>query len=71
MHKQEKGWIGVLCGSRSEKPGNVAFLVIVLAFVLIIVALVRIGLTPDFFKLAAACASLITLSLGYLFGAKH
>lgn len=73
--KAEKGWFGHVFGARSEKSGNIAGL-------LVIVALAFIGfayfapakpvlpneasiLPKDFL---AALVSLVTLALGYLFG---
>lgn len=43
IHKAEQGWVGKVCGSRGEKSGNVAFLVIVACFVLISVGAVCLG----------------------------
>ncbi|MBL8269254.1 hypothetical protein [Steroidobacter sp.] len=39
--KTELGYLGRLVGSRQEKPGNVAFLVIILCFVFLFVAFLR------------------------------
>lgn len=69
--KFEQGWIGKFCGSRSEKAGNIAFLAIVACLLIITGALFGFGLTDAFFKLLAALVSVVTLALGYLFGAHN
>lgn len=71
MHKQERGWVGVVCGTRGEKSGNIAFLVIVACFILIIVSLCWSGLTDPFFTLLSPLVGVIGLALGYLFGAHN
>lgn len=71
MHKQDRGWIGVLCGSRAEKAGNVAFMVILGAFILIACTLATNGLSEQFFKLFSALLGVVGLALRYLFGSKH
>ena len=70
-HKQERGWVGALCGTRGEKSGNVAFLVIVACFVLIAVGLHSVGMTEVFFKFLGALLGVIGLALRYLFGAHN
>lgn len=67
--KFETGWVGVVCGSRGEKAGNIAFLTILICLLTIIGSVVAFGLTEQFFKLLAALVSVITLALGYIFGA--
>jgi hypothetical protein len=69
MHKQERGWIGAVCGTRAEKFGNVAFLVIVACFVLIGMALHSFGLTERFFKFLGVLLGVVCLALRYLFRA--
>jgi hypothetical protein len=70
-HRAEQGWVGKICGSRGEKSGNIAFLVIVACFLLIGIALNSSGLTEPFFKLLASLLGVIGLALGYLFGAHN
>ncbi len=70
-HKAEQGWIGKICGSRAEKAGNIAFLAIVMCLIIVICALFNFGLTDQFFKLVGAVTSIVTLALGYLFGANN
>jgi ABC-type multidrug transport system permease subunit len=71
--KNDLGWVGVVLGSRSEKPGNVAAIVILFCFILIGVGFfmtdVRSGGSGElFFKLLAALLGPVGLALGYLFG---
>lgn len=71
MHKAEHGSIGRLLGSRSEKPGNVASIVILLCFVFIGLAFYRLdiqNMSDLFMKIVSASFSIIGLALGYLFG---
>jgi hypothetical protein len=69
--KTEQGWIGKVCGSKGEKAGNIAFLVIIACFLLISGALYTSGLTDPFFKLMTSLLGVIGLALGYLFGAHN
>ncbi len=71
MHKNERGWVGAVFGSRSEKPGNVALVVILLCFIFAMLAFVRLDIAKDselFFKLLSVVSGLVSLALGYLFG---
>jgi hypothetical protein len=71
MHKNERGWVGAVFGSRSEKPGNVALIVILLCFVFAMLAFVHLDMAKDselFFKLLSVVSGLVSLALGYLFG---
>jgi hypothetical protein len=70
-HEHERGWVGALCGTRGEKSGNVAFLVIVSCFILIAVGLHSVGMTAAFFKFLGAPLGIISLTLRYLFGAHN
>jgi hypothetical protein len=70
-HHAEQGSIGHFLGSRSEKPGNVAFIVIIICFLIIVGAFWRIDLKQDFdnfMKFSSALFAIITGALGYLFG---
>ena len=68
----ELGRLGKLFGGRSEKPGNISGLVIVICFLLIFVLLLvkieeeKFGMSSG--NLITAFAGIITLTLGYLFG---
>ncbi len=70
MSELEAGWLGVFLGSKSEKPGNVAFIAIIFCFIFIILAFCLIDTKEsDFFmKILASMMSVISLALGYLFG---
>lgn len=68
IHRQERGWVGIICGSRGEKSGNVAFMVIVACFILIGCAMYSASMTEPFFKLLSALLGVVGLALGYLFG---
>lgn len=68
----EQGWIGKAFGSRSEKPGNIAALVVLLSFAMLflafIVAMNKDPMPDSFFKIAQIFLGVIGLALGYLFG---
>lgn len=68
--KAEQGWIGQLLGSKSEKSGNVAALVVLFCFIFVFTAAWREAAVPTetFFKLLSPMIGLIGLALGYLFG---
>ena len=73
IQQAEQGLIGLLLGSKSEKSGNVAFLVIFFCFVFIFCAAWRETAAPTetFFKLLSPMTGLIGLALGYLFGSSE
>jgi hypothetical protein len=69
----EMGWVGFLFGSGSEKPGNIAGIVIALS----IIALIIIFFIGYFYpntnnaptrELITLFGGIVTLALGYLFG---
>src|SRR5438309_3194304 len=68
--RMARGAMGWLLGSGTEKPGNIAGLVVVVSFLLLAGVLVFGADTPSFSKKDALLlvASFITLSLGYIFG---
>jgi hypothetical protein len=70
--RMQQGWIGYALGDLANKPGNIAFIVIALAFLLLfgLVWLANPAL-PIVDKLITAFFALITLALGYLFGKSH
>ena len=69
MHKSRLGWVGAIWGSKSEKPGNVAAIVllVLLAFVGAIICNHK-ALGDLFSDTLALMMSTVTLILGYLFG---
>jgi hypothetical protein len=67
--KAELGTIGGWLGAKSEKAGNIAFIVIIFAFLLVFTAYAHEGgATDNFFKVFSAMIGLVGLALGYLFG---
>ncbi len=80
--KKELGWLGHPFGGRTEKPGNISGLVIVLCFVLIAgyygaeryTAINHpqhaAGMAP-FERVFSGLMSIVTLILGYLFGSNE
>jgi hypothetical protein len=77
--KRELGWLGIPFGGRSEKPGNISALVIILTFSFIALSFASETFIdvkyPDhhpsampFERIFSAMTSVITLILGYLFG---
>ena len=67
----EQGTLGKLIGSRNEKAGNVAFIVLLFCFIVIVVLFVRLDIKEHFDKLLELLTvflGIITLILGYLFG---
>lgn len=71
MASINRGQVGKLLGSRSEKAGNIACIVILVCFVLIVMAFYKMDLDKQFdsfLKFVGGITSIITASLGYLFG---
>ena len=72
--KAEGGFVGAVFGSRTEKPGNVALIVILLCFLLIFWVFIKIDISINselFFKLLSIVFGIVTLALGYLFGSSN
>ncbi len=72
--KAEGGFVGAFFGSRTEKPGNVALIVILLCFTLIFCGFFKIDIAINselFFKLLSVVFGIVTLALGYLFGSSN
>lgn len=70
----ERGIVGRLLGTKTEKPGNIAFIVILVCFALVTVAFFRFDLEKsfdNFMKLAAVLFSIISGAHGYLFGSSQ
>ena len=71
---QHLGRVGQYIGGGPEKAGNIAYIVIVAAFVALLLATGAsyfaddAKLAPVLDKLVTGCISLITGALGYLFG---
>lgn len=69
------GFLGKFTGGGPEKAGNIAFFVILAAFVIMLGAVVvplftaNAAIGPVMDKLVVGCISLITGALGYIFGA--
>lgn len=68
--KLDRGTIGNVLGSHNSVPRNVAAIIAIVASVVLIISVTRWAGKPDFgYKDAvAALSSLITLTIGYLFG---
>jgi hypothetical protein len=70
LQKAELGTLGGWLGARSEKSGNIAFIVILFSFLMVFSSYWHEnGATEAFFKVFSAMIGLIGLALGYLFGA--
>lgn len=72
FNKQNLGYIGILTGNNQEKAGNIAFVSIVISFVLIglIIFVPQKYEDTSRDRLLLIPSSIITLALGYLFGKK-
>jgi len=66
--KLEIGWMGLIFGDVANKPGNVAAVAIVLAFILLAVALFIGPNDAPRGQAITLFGSIITGALGYLFG---
>ena len=67
--KLEIGWMGLLFGDASEKPGNIAGLAVLLAFVMLVIVLWVAPDSPTTPKREAVTllGGIITGALGFLF----
>lgn len=66
----ERGWMGMVFGTGTEKPGNVAATAILLAFAGIMILIFAPG-DPDSYprdQMFTTFGSIFTAALGYLFG---
>ena len=74
---QHLGRVGLFIGGGPEKAGNIAYIVIVAAFLVLLLAsgagywTSSDKLAAVFDKLVTGCISLITGALGYLFGSSR
>jgi hypothetical protein len=69
--RKELGWLGRPFGGRTEKPGNISALVIVLCFVAMAVVYLKpegLGNGITIKEAFQSLMSVVTLILGYLFG---
>jgi hypothetical protein len=68
--KLEIGWMGLLFGDATEKPGNIAALAILLAFVGILIAAIFVPDVANSPKrdLITLFGGIITGAMGFLFG---
>ncbi len=69
--KKELGWLGRPFGGRSEKPGNISALVIVLCFAAMAIVYMypdKLGTGVSVKEAFQSLMSVVTLILGYLFG---
>jgi hypothetical protein len=68
--KLEMGWMGIIFGDVANKPGNIAAVAIVLAFVMFAAVLIFVPDTAASPKREALTlfGSIITGALGFLFG---
>lgn len=70
------GLLGKFTGGGPEKAGNIAFVVIIAAFIVLICAALsplfstNAALAPVMDKLVTGCLALITGALGYIFGSR-
>lgn len=64
----EAGWVGIVLGDSNNKPGNIAFITIVLSFIGMITAISASDQSIPKMQLIASLTSLITGALGYAFG---
>jgi hypothetical protein len=72
--RNEQGALGRWLGSKSEKAGNISFIVIIVCFLFIGIAFLRVDIKAEFdsfMKFCAALFAIITGALGYLFGSSH
>lgn len=68
--KQNLGWVGIIVGNNEEKAGNIAFITIIISFILIgcIIFTPKNHENTSKDRLLLIPSGFITLSLGYLFG---
>lgn len=69
MAKHKSGWLGSLFGTASEAPTNIAGFLIICCFI-IIGFCVHAGSSPEVDEIRKWALGLVTLIVGYLFGAK-
>ncbi len=68
MQKTQLGFVGWVWGSKSEKPGNIAGIVLIILLVFVGCLLFKFNTWDLFSDTLTALMSTVTLLLGYLFG---
>ncbi|MCY3628177.1 MAG: hypothetical protein F4039_06690 [Gammaproteobacteria bacterium] len=72
LREQELGFIGKIIGGRAEKAGNVGFIVVIFAFVMLLVCIFWAIFVKSHSQLIeyvfGGVFSIIMLALGYIFG---
>ena len=70
IQRTNLGWIGRILGSQSEKPGNIAAVLLILLMVYLSFLTFKLdeGLHPD---IVSSTFSVLTLILGYVFGSSR
>jgi len=68
MQKTQLGVVGWIWGSKSEKPGNIAGIVLIILLIFIGCLLFKFNTWTLFADTLTALMSTVTLLLGYLFG---
>ena len=76
VQKNERGWVGVVMGTKAEKAGNIASVVILFSFIIIAFGFFKVdmkntGEYDSFLKLVGVFSSIVSGALGYLFGASQ
>ena len=69
--EQKSGWFGKIFGASEEKAGNIAGLTIISSLILVLICMYPAFHNDSTEKILTIASSLITLSLGYLFGKKE
>jgi hypothetical protein len=66
------GWIGRIVGDRDEKPGNIAFMTILVCFALLVILAYAPAKDGMSFKESFGfLTNVLTLTLGYLYGQRN
>lgn len=68
MQNAQLGWIGKIWGAKSEKPGNVSAIILIILALYLGILIFNFSELETFGDIFAGLTSIITLILGYLFG---
>ncbi len=68
MQKSKLGWVGAVWGSKSEKPGNIAAIALIILLIFVGSLIFFYHDWELFSETLAVLMSTVTLILGYLFG---
>lgn len=68
MHRAKLGWVGAVWGSKSEKPGNIAAIALIILLSFVGALIFNYRQWTLFSETLAILMSTVTLILGYLFG---